>query len=143
MDATPSKKSISGGSGCTSVAGLPRQAIDGLLALKYECGGLSCPITVTGGTELGHQTHGVGFPNVDLNSKNSPTLNNFIKDKALTLADGTKFKTNVAGCGVSSAPHYYVAGSTTNWFGSVGSYAGTYVLEDKGKDSEHWHVCFK
>lgn len=143
-DIKPAQKSITGQSGCTSVAGLPRLAIDSLLALKYECGGLNCPITVTGGTEPGHQTHGVGEPNVDLNSKDSPILNAFIKNKAKTLEGGAKFKTDVAGCGRKDGDHYYITeGKTTNLFGSVGSFTGIYVLEDKGAGSEHWHVCFK
>ncbi|MEK7569073.1 MAG: hypothetical protein AAB497_03090 [Patescibacteria group bacterium] len=128
MDATPSKKSITGGSGCTSVAGLPRQAIDGLLALKHECGGLSCPTTITGGTELGHQTHGVGIPNVDL--RPNTELDNFIKSKARAkdpIITG-------ASCGVSTAPHYYLLNV---------SYTGVYVLEpEKNGQPEHWHICF-
>ena len=71
---------------CTSVAGLPRNAIDFLKTLKQSCtayiiptyavlGGTkkgstpvktNCLITVTGGTEKGHLTHGPGEPVVDL-----------------------------------------------------------------------------
>ncbi len=122
---------------CTSVAGLPRQAIDGLLALKYACQSLfnNCMVQVTGGTEAGHQTHGIGIPVVDLSTANT-TLNNFIETHA---PEGKK---DLGSCGVYKAPHYFVKGSETTWFGlgTTLTYAGTYVRESSGGD--HWHVCY-
>lgn len=124
---------------CTSVAGLPRQAIDSLIALKYACSGLFtlCDVTISGGTEMGHETHGIGIPNVDLKTDDA-VLNNFIITKGTHAADingkGGSPKTGTATsklkCGVSSAPHYYLLNA---------SYTGTYVREP---DPDHWHVCF-
>ncbi|MCE9643859.1 pilin [Candidatus Parcubacteria bacterium] len=57
-------QSVSGG--CTDVAGLPRQAVEGLIRFKDNC--LNCTITVTGGTEDGHRTHGAGRPMIDISS---------------------------------------------------------------------------
>lgn len=115
---------------CTSVSGLPRQAIDGLIAIKYACSGLFtlCDVTINGGTEMGHQTHGVGIPNVDL--RPNTELDNFIKSKARSQDPITKG----APCGVSTAPHYYLLNVP---------YTGVYVLEPpKNGQPEHWHVCF-
>ncbi len=60
--------------GCTSVGGMPKSAIDGLIQLKKDCSG--CFVQVTGGTEGGHQTHAVGRGQVDL--KPSDDLNKFL-----------------------------------------------------------------
>ena len=49
--------------GCTNLNGLHERAVQGLIGLKSACG---CAITITGGTEPGHATHGVGRPIVDL-----------------------------------------------------------------------------
>lgn len=54
-------RSVAGG--CTSVAGMPTSVIDGLGAIKQSC---NAPVTVTGGTESGHQTHGANRPVVDI-----------------------------------------------------------------------------
>jgi hypothetical protein len=51
--------------GCTTLAGLPEKAIQGLINLREAC---DCAITVTGGTESGHKTHGPGIPVVDVSS---------------------------------------------------------------------------
>jgi len=63
--------------GCTNVAGLPQIAIDGLLALtKSSTGGCGCGLTITGGTEGGHATHGPGRAIVDLNPTSA--LNSYL-----------------------------------------------------------------
>jgi len=63
--------------GCTNVAGLPQIAIDGLLALtKSSTGGCGCGLTITGGTEGGHATHGPGKAIVDLNPTSA--LNSYL-----------------------------------------------------------------
>jgi hypothetical protein len=48
---------------CTSLDGIPQSAIDNIINIKTSCGG---SVTVTGGTEIGHQSHGSGLPVVDL-----------------------------------------------------------------------------
>lgn len=120
-----------GETSCTSVAGLPRQAIDGVIALKKNCSGwfTNCTITITGGTEGGHETHGIGMPNLDLQYGNA-NLDNFIFEKKRTEDPTGK----PASCGVSTAPHYFLLNV---------SYTGVYVLEPaKNGQPKHWHVCF-
>ncbi|MFZ2484530.1 MAG: pilin [Minisyncoccia bacterium] len=99
---------------CTNVNGLPRSAIDGLIALKKSCGS-GCVVSVSGGTEGGHATHGPGLPQVDLSLKNS-TLNSYIRTNDAGSANPN--------CGIRSAPRYKVGGAT-------------YVNE-----GDHWHVCY-
>lgn len=50
--------------GCTSFEGLPLFVVDKLKSIKNGCG---CNVMVTGGTETGHKSHGVGIPVIDLN----------------------------------------------------------------------------
>jgi Ca2+/Na+ antiporter len=64
-----------GQSGCTSVFGLPGSAIEGLIALKASCG---CEVFVSGGTEAGHVTHGVGNAIVDL--RHNSSLDTYLKN---------------------------------------------------------------
>ncbi len=49
--------------GCTNVAGLPQEVINNLNAIKNACG---ADVTITGGTESGHTSHGQGNAIVDL-----------------------------------------------------------------------------
>lgn len=53
---------------CTTVGGLPQESLSMLTSLRNACGGT---ITVTGGTEAGHKSHGPGLFPVDI-SLNSP-----------------------------------------------------------------------
>ena len=55
-------------SGCTNLNDLPEGTIQFLVGLKSDCG---CNITVTGGTEGGHRTHGPGKPPVDISYNSS------------------------------------------------------------------------
>lgn len=48
---------------CTSLEGIPASTIDNLINIKNTCG---TSVTVTGGTETGHQSHGSGKSIVDL-----------------------------------------------------------------------------
>ncbi len=77
-------------SGCTNVGGLTANTIYGLIDLKTQCG-TGCFIEVTGGTEDGHQTHGVGRSQVDLNPSSS--LNAYLKTVKPSL-DTNKLKNN-------------------------------------------------
>lgn len=47
---------------CTSLTGIPRDAIDNINLIQSKC---NCNITITGGTEVGHASHGPGKPIVD------------------------------------------------------------------------------
>ena len=49
---------------CTSLMGIPVSTITKIIEIKNGCPG--CQVVVTGGTEIGHDTHGVGKPIVDL-----------------------------------------------------------------------------
>lgn len=48
---------------CTSLDGFPVSTVAFLIQLKRDCG---CSLTVTGGTETGHATHGPGKAAVDI-----------------------------------------------------------------------------
>lgn len=52
------------GTQCTSLNGMPKETIDTLVEAKQNC--LTCSITVTGGTEGGHQSQGFGKASIDL-----------------------------------------------------------------------------
>lgn len=103
------------GKGCTTMEGLPMSAINGVNALKNTCS--ACTISITGGAEAGHITHGSGIANIDI-GKNQ-TLDSFI-----TTGKTPQYNKS---CGISSAAHYYITGGG----------AGTYVNE-----GTHWHVCY-
>src|SRR3989344_8026149 len=60
--------------GCTNLNGLPDNAVSGLISLNTGC---RCNITVTGGTEGGHRTHGAGAPIVDI--RPSSALNSYLR----------------------------------------------------------------
>jgi hypothetical protein len=69
--------------GCTNVQGLGQGAINGVVALNNTIGG---GITVTGGTEGGHKTHGVGKNILDL--RKNDKLDTYIIDNS-TGSTGT------------------------------------------------------
>jgi hypothetical protein len=84
--------SIQGDASCTSLEGFPEWAAERLLSFKDNCkqyaakffANKACPITITGGTEVGHQSHGPGNPVLDL-AKN-PALEKYIlENKAATV----------------------------------------------------------
>jgi hypothetical protein len=107
--------------GCTNLNGLPQSAVDGLSRLNDACGPL-CFITVTGGTEGGHQTHGVGNAIVDL-SKTRP-----LSEWVTHNSDGSLNTPTV-----NSAGRLYtkVIGGQTVTF-----------LEETNRPA-HWHVVFR
>jgi hypothetical protein len=66
------------GKSCTDVAGLPQHSIDRLGEI-YDEAGCTQPVTITGGTEGGHSTHGVGKIIVDLERGNAQ-INTYINN---------------------------------------------------------------
>lgn len=69
---------------CTTVAQLPAAAINGLIALKSSCGGSSCTILVTGGTErVGHISHGPNNAIVDLSYESGSVLSTYLIGQAI------------------------------------------------------------
>jgi hypothetical protein len=95
---------------CTSLDGIPKSLIDKLIAVKADCG---CTFHVTGGTEVGHATHGPGLSAVDISHPSVALRDSFIKNGALAYngRSGT-FCENASGgdvpdCG-ASADHIHV-----------------------------------
>ena len=64
---------------CTTLAGMPGSVITGLNNLSSSCGG-NC-ITITGGTETGHLSHGENIANVDV--RYSPEVIEALKVRGL------------------------------------------------------------
>jgi len=97
---------------CTSLTGIPQQAVNGVIDIKNNCGSPSapCSVVVTAGTERGHETHGMGQAILDI--RPSPNLNAYIGGKI-----GTSNPT----------PYQYYPGTDGN----------RYYYE-----VDHWHVEF-
>lgn len=105
-------------SGCTNVGGLPIQTRTAIAVLAQECGVAGC-VVITGGSEEGHVTHGVGKPFADL--RKTSTLNQYIQNA-----------TNGEVWGVSVPPASY------NIY-RVAVSGRTHYFMDEGS---HWHGCF-
>jgi hypothetical protein len=108
--------STGGTQGCTNVVGLPESVISGVTSLASNCG---CVITITGGTEGGHATHGQNMPAIDL--RPSQALNNYLAEagsvpQAINPQNGTRVTVGGAtytyeatgAYGRSTAPHWHV-----------------------------------
>lgn len=98
--------------GCTNVAGLPQNAIDGLINLhNRDC---LCQVMITGGTEGGHLTHGPGKPIVDLRPNSG--LNSYIRggnpnnpsNGYTRTVNGDRYTFETGGVGNSSGDHWHV-----------------------------------
>mgnify|MGYP001565893360 CR=1 FL=1 len=111
-----------GDTNCTSLNGLPQRAIDGLIKLSSDCKKYHkigpCAITITGGTESGHKTHGPGKPIVDLSK--TPALNEYI------ISDSNVLQKIETKAGIQ----YYLRGG------------GSYLDENIEGHPPHWHVTF-
>jgi len=70
---------------CTSLEGIPKSTINKVIALKTNSG---CNFNVTGGTEVGHASHGSSRPIVDI-SQNS-CLSNYLQKERTTGIIGSK-----------------------------------------------------
>ena len=94
--------------GCTNVVGLPQSAINALLALSTACG---CTITITGGAEGGHLTHGPGLARFDL--RNDTSLRSFLAQfnpEAANPVEGTRVSRGGATYTFeASPPHWHVS----------------------------------
>ena len=102
------------GEGCTTVGGLPKLAIDKVTALKRDCEG--CDVTITGGSESGHDTHGHGKAIIDL--RKDTRLDSYIISQAIS-----RKRTNYG----------------MKYIMSDGS---TYLDENVKGGTPHWHVVF-
>jgi hypothetical protein len=107
--------SIATGFHCTNLAGEPQDALQTIKSLASAGGG---NITVTGGTENGHASHGPNIPVFDL-AKTSQ-LSNFIKTNAT-------IKNNPSFCSAGGGNCHF------KWL-----YNGYWYTDE---DSAHFHVC--
>ncbi len=100
---------------CTSLNGIPKATIEDVIRLKE---GTGCPVTVTGGTEVGHKSHGTGLPVVDL-SENTCLEQYFSQNKPVgydvtkICADGTSQAASY-NCGsyVEAQAHFHIQFNT-------------------------------
>ncbi len=92
---------------CTSLSGMPEYAIQFIINLQKNSG---CPansdngVVVTGGTEVGHQTHGYGLPVFDL--RDTSCLKSYIQNNLAAIKQQVKAICSIAanqqiifGCG--------------------------------------------
>jgi hypothetical protein len=96
---------------CTNVAGLPQSTLSMLQSLRSNCP--SCVLVITGGTEPGHASHGVGLRPVDL--RITPSLSSFLqqngttRESTHTLWGGYTFWNESAGAtSNTTGDHYHV-----------------------------------
>lgn len=73
--------------GCTNLVGMPPAAFGGVTELKKVCGN-NCSVTITGGTEGGHASHGPNIPILDLDDGNQ-TLNDYIVNHKMKAPEQT------------------------------------------------------
>jgi hypothetical protein len=95
---------------CTTLGGLPPSTLSMLASLRQECSGT---ITITGGSETGHKSHGPGKSPVDLSVNSPGGLNNCIQSfpqgTPLTWCKKTYTKFGYTFCDeLFTAPHWHV-----------------------------------
>lgn len=105
----PTDCTYAGQEDCTSLMGIPQQAINGAIDIKENC---NCQITVTAGTEAGHETHGMGQSILDIRSG---SVNNYIEQQIgnsnpnpnqyYTGPDGTRYRYEPK---TGEIPHWHV-----------------------------------
>ena len=114
---------------CTSLEGIPHTAINGLIELKTNCP--ECNMKVTGGTEYGHTTHGMGKAIVDLGSDTN--LNNYIINNEVDTKDKGSYKNT---SGQTIYIRSYFNGKDKKW------YDMEYIKSGKTEIIHHWHIQF-
>jgi hypothetical protein len=102
-------------SGCTNLNDLPVTTVTGLEDLQKECG---CSLTISGGTEGGHASHGPNLPPVDLRFNSA--LDGYILDNQVSTVQQTPL-----------GPIYT---------SKVGDRNATFLKES---NPPHWHVVFE
>lgn len=125
-------KTCTSGCGCTTLFGLPPSVLEDLVELKENCEsrysvGNTCRILITGGTEAGHASHGVGLPIVDLDipvdGQYRDNLSLYIIYANSTLSTQRRIQ---GYCSISGrqARYYFVDGNT--------------IMDEYN----HWHIIF-
>ncbi len=99
--------------GCTNLVGMLSTTYKGVTDLKSVC---NCNITINGGTEGGHASHGPNLPPIDLGF--DPKLDKYIYDNRIKDPIGSSL-------GVT-------------YTSKVGDRNATFL-----KESDHWHVVFE
>ncbi len=102
-------------SGCSNLVGMPASTYSGLQNLRQNCP--TCTLTISGGTEGGHASHGPSLPPVDI--RFDPSLDNLILKNQI------------------SAPQV-IPGVGTVYTSKIGNRNATFL-----KESDHWHVVFQ
>lgn len=97
---------------CTSLDGIPKDTIQDIINLKN---GTGCTFRITGGTEVGHKSHGAGVPVVDLSEEKC--LQDYLErnktglgyDIIKVCADNNS-QSAAVGCGsyVEQKPHFHI-----------------------------------
>jgi len=105
-----------GTSGCTNLVGMTATTFKGVTDLKSVCG---CNITISGGTEGGHASHGPNMPPIDL--RFDTNLDKYILDNQ-----------------VSGVAPQTIPGVGIVYTSKVGNRNATFL-----KEYDHWHVVFE
>lgn len=115
---------------CVNLNGLPPNAVTGLRNLGSAC--KNCTLNMSGGTEGGHKSHGVGSPNVDFLPSSS--LGSYL----------SQFKesgqTNNGAHNPVGLPNPTTIRVNENGVNAVFTFE---KKGDNGASGDHWHVTFK
>jgi hypothetical protein len=106
-----------GQTSCTNLAGIKESAITGVVNLKNASG--AAKITITGGTEPGHKTHGIGKPILDLRIGEDSRRDTYIRTQAVSTER------------TSLGPIY------------IHSNGNRFLDENPSNGTRHWHVVFR
>ena len=102
-------------SGCTNLVGMTQIAFKGVTDLKKACS--DCNITISGGTEGGHASHGPNLPPMDLRLDSN--LDQYILNNQVSAPQ------TITGVGIL-------------YTSKVGNRSATFL-----KEADHWHVVFE
>lgn len=128
---------------CTSFEELPQSTVDMLLSLKSDCGessgGSNCPITITGGTEPGHSTHGKGRSPVDLRCFSAINGCDFAGTDTKNLFNFITTKLNKNNLSVGQV--VMIGQKSISYCNNIyGPYKGSFFFCDEKSAEPHWHV---
>jgi hypothetical protein len=94
---------------CTSLEGIPKKAVDYLIQLKNGSG---CAFNITGGTEVGHKSHGQGIGAVDITEADclKPALKEPAKYNIIKICTTSQNRELQYNCGnyVETQSHYHL-----------------------------------
>jgi hypothetical protein len=111
--------------GCVDLNGLNNTAYQGLAALKQACGGTSCEIDISGGTEAGHSADGAHPVGSGVDILPSPQLTSYLTSLGAQAVPGQGVNVTING---QSAYVLYEADGT--------------VAGGSTSNGNHWHISF-